>query len=375
VPPLSERVRGPAASPAPVLAAAGVAALLVALAAWWGLDGRAVFERMAQRRAAAEASSPPAARPATPAAPGASNAAVEVAAAPAAAPSSAPAIAAANDRTTANAADAHEPPAAARPAPAPANDFEAAAADWMTSRLPRIAQAAERQLAPVLAAGARSAELRRRGEVRAAVRAARASAGAVAADVPVHAPDARSLNEAALVAYWRHNSVADAVGLQTQAFGANPLDPEIVGNLAFFRLKEKPPQAETARQLALQALTLKDDRFQNGRIEDWTTLAIAAALTGRDAQARNAWFVSMALADDLQRQCNAAVRAQATYGERLRPSVQAMLQRARSSAAYGRCEISQTAQQASEQPSSAQRKPARKAVKSKSTPKGRRAIP
>ena len=51
----------------------------------------------------------------------------------------------------------------------------------------------------------------------------------------------------------------------------------------------------------------------------------------------------MALASDLQRQCNAAVRAEATYGERLRPSVQAMLQRARSSAAYGRCDVAPTA--------------------------------
>ena len=142
--------------------------------------------------------------------------------------------------------------------------------------------------------------------------------------------------------------------------------PEIVGNLANLRLKEKPPQAEAARQLALHALTLKDDRFPTGRIEDWTTLAIANALTGRDTDARNAWFVSMTLAADLQRQCNAAVRAQATYGERLRPSVQAMLQRARSSAAYGRCDVAPTA------PSN---KPARENVKSRSTQKAQRAIP
>jgi hypothetical protein len=89
----------------------------------------------------------------------------------------------------------------------------------------------------------------------------------------------------------------------------------------------------------LHALTVQDPRFATGRIEDWTALAIASALTGRDAEARNAWFVSIALASDLQRQCNAAVRAQATYGERLRPSVQAMLVRARSSPAYGRCEL------------------------------------
>ena len=35
-------------------------------------------------------------------------------------------------------------------------------------------------------------------------------------------------------------------------------------NLALLRLKEKPPQAEAARQLALHALTLKDERFPTG---------------------------------------------------------------------------------------------------------------
>ena len=85
-------------------------------------------------------------------------------------------------------------------------------------------------------------------------------------------------------------------------------------------------------------------RFPSGRIEDWTAFAVASALTGREADARNAWFASMALASDLQHQCNNAVRAEAIYGERLRSSVQAMLQRARSSAAYGRCEAALSVQ-------------------------------
>jgi len=131
-------------------------------------------------------------------------------------------------------------------------------------------------------------------------------------------------------------------------------------------LKGPSPHAEPARQLALHALALKDDRFPTGRIEDWTTLAIANALTGRERDARNAWFVSMALTSDLQQQCDAAVRARATYGERVRPSVQAMLQRARSSAAYGRCEVPQAAPR---------EKRAGRSVKSKSTKKPQHAIP
>jgi len=155
---------------------------------------------------------------------------------------------------------------------------------------------------------------------------------------PVRNDEARRLHEAALVAYLSRDDVEDAVRLQRQAFAANPLDSEVVGNLAFLQLKEQPPQAEAARQLALHSLALNDPRFPSGRIEDWTAFAVASALTGHEADARNAWFASMALANDLQQQCNNAVRAEAMYGERLRPSVNAMLQRARSSAAYGRCE-------------------------------------
>ena len=94
-------------------------------------------------------------------------------------------------------------------------------------------------------------------------------------------------------------------------------------------LKQQPPETEAARRFALHALTLNDVRFPSGRIEDWTTLAIASAVTGHDVDARNAWFVALALTSDLQRLCNAAVSAEASYGERLRPSVQALLQRVR----------------------------------------------
>ena len=172
--------------------------------------------------------------------------------------------------------------------------------------------------------------------------------------------------------------------LQTRAFAANPFDSEIVGNLAFLRLQQRPPQAEAARQLALHSLTLNDPRFPSGRIEDWTAFAVASALTGHDVDARNAWFASMALASDLQHQCNNAVRAEATYGERLRPSVQAMLQRARSSAAYGRCEAALAPRagraQASALPKGSAPKarsaaPAATSSQRKSSPRARRVIP
>jgi hypothetical protein len=243
--------------------------------------------------------------------------------------------------------------------------LEANASAWMRDRVPGLARAAERRLAPVLAAAARSPELRRRSEIRTAAQSARAVV-APPSGAAFDAREAQRLDDAAQAAVRRDHDLAVALHLQTQAFGANPLDPEVAGNLALLHLNEPSPQAEPARQLALHALTLKDDRFPTGRIEDWTTLAIAAALTGRERDARNAWFVSMALTGDLQRQCDAAVHARATYGERVRPSVQAMLQRARSSAAYGRCEIPQA---------TPAEKRAGRGVKSKSTQKAKRAIP
>jgi len=218
------------------------------------------------------------------------------------------------------------------------DDLDALAADLLKNRIPAAAQSAERRLARVLAVAAAASEFRRRGDVRTAMQAMRSASSRVPFDTPLRSDEARRLNEAALVAYWRREDVDDALRLQRKAFAANPFDSEVVGNLAFLELKEQPPQAETARQLALHALALNDPRFPSGRIEDWTAFAVASALTGHEAEARNAWYASMALASDLQHQCSNAVRAEAIYGERLRPSVQAMLQRARSSAAYGRCE-------------------------------------
>ena len=244
--------------------------------------------------------------------------------------------------TVATPASTTAPVVAGTPASAPplpnTDGLDAVAAELMRVHLPRAADAAERQLARVLKLAGEASDFRRRGAIRAAAQAARATAAPPAFATPRRADDARALNDAALVAYGTRDDVKDAVGLQTQAFGANPLDAEVAGNLAFLRLKERPPQAEGARQLALHALTLKDARYPGGRVEDWTTFAIASALVGHDVDARNAWYVALALTTDVQRQCDAALRAQASYGARFAPSVQAMLLRARSSAAYGRCD-------------------------------------
>jgi hypothetical protein len=206
----------------------------------------------------------------------------------------------------------------------------------MANQLPRVAQRAERLVLRVLFIAARSDNALQDDEIRNAAGAIRLGPEDPQMEIGIAAGDARLLNEAAHVAFWRRGAVQEALSLQTRAFGANPLDPEVVGNLAFLHLKQHPAQPDAARQLALHALTLHDARYPNGRIEDWTTLAIASALSGRDRDARNAWFVTLALAPQLERQCRSAIDAYATYGERLRSPVEAMLYRAHSSGRPGR---------------------------------------
>lgn len=214
-------------------------------------------------------------------------------------------------------------------------DFSARANELMTSHLPRVAQRAERVVSRVLLAAAQPDSARLDEEIRAAASSIQISAQDPQLEIGNVNDEAWLLNEAARVAYGQRGNLQEAIALQTMAFGANPLNAEVVGNLALLRLKQPPMQADVARQLALHALTLFDARYPGGRIEDWTTLAIASALSGRNADARNAWFVTLALASNLERQCKAAVNAYATYGERLSFPVQAMLRRVTSSSRPG----------------------------------------
>ena len=97
--------------------------------------------------------------------------------------------------------------------------------------------------------------------------------------------EAKRLYGQALHAYWTRRNPSEAFDLQLKAFGADPRDPEIAGNLAFLYLKVNPVQPEAARLLALHAIAVRGTRFRTGRLEDWNTYAIASALTGRDADA------------------------------------------------------------------------------------------
>jgi hypothetical protein len=117
--------------------------------------------------------------------------------------------------------------------------------------------------------------------------------------------------------------------LQQRAFRANPNDPEIAGNLAFFYLKVKPPQPALARRLALYALAARGQAFPAGRVEDWGTLAVASSLEGRQADATKAMYVMFALSRNPERACRAALLAVAQYGAPMKPPADAMLSRIR----------------------------------------------
>jgi hypothetical protein len=122
-------------------------------------------------------------------------------------------------------------------------------------------------------------------------------------------------------------------GLQLRAFGANPSDPDIAGNLAFVYLKLSPPQPETARQVALHAMALRGTQLRAARPDDWTTFAIASALVGREDDARNALYVAVAVTRDLELSCRAVLSSLASYGDPMRRPVRAMMERIQ---AYGR---------------------------------------
>ena len=210
-------------------------------------------------------------------------------------------------------------------------DYAVRASELMASQVPRLAQRAERQVARVLFVAGRSEHGAGDNEIRAAAATIGRDGSDALAGLSVSAREAQRLGEAARAEYARRGGTPEALALQARAFGADPLDVEAAGNLAFLLLRQRPAQAEAARQLALHALTLHGARYPEGRIEDWATFAIASALAGRERDARNAFLVTLSLAPNLERHCKAALDVYAIYGERLRAPIEAMLQSANAS--------------------------------------------
>ena len=214
---------------------------------------------------------------------------------------------------------------------AAAPDFGARAIRLMTNDLPRLAQRAQRAVARVLSIAGQSTHVVGDTEILEAAALLDRPAGDPVSAIQVSSGEAQRLDAAARTEYARRGVTAQGLTLQVQAFGADPLDPEVAGDLAFLLLRQHPAQPEAARQLAMHALALHGSRFPRGRGEDWTTLAIASALSGRDLDARNAMLVSLAVAPNLDRQCRAALDAYVTFGDRLRGAVETVVYNAHAS--------------------------------------------
>lgn len=221
---------------------------------------------------------------------------------------------------------------AARPAPmalAPDASSRRAAA-FIADRLPALAARIEPQVEQVLTVAANAAAASQDREIIEAARSiGRLSNAQIGFETSSTRASARRLNAAARDAFWSRRSVAQALELQLRAFGDDPHDAEIAGNLAFYHLKASPPEPETARRLALHALATATARSGSARQEDWGNFAVASALSGRHEDATNALFVMLAASKDLNRSCRSVLSAYASHGERMKAPGEAMLARLR----------------------------------------------
>jgi len=211
--------------------------------------------------------------------------------------------------------------------PPRADDLAAQARRMLTDAVPRIARQGELEVSRVLLIAASAYRPAQDRGLADAARTARIRDEAVLSVHAIAPREARRLHDQARAAFASGRNVREALDLQLRAFAANPRDPEIAGYLAMLYLKAAPPQPDVARQLALVALTARSAQYATTRLEDWQTFAVASALSGREADARNALFVTLALSANVEGSCVSGWNALGNYGERLRGPVEAMLYR------------------------------------------------
>lgn len=206
------------------------------------------------------------------------------------------------------------------------DEFAAQARRMLLDTVPRLARQAEPEVARVLWLAANAYHPLQERAVADAALLTRIPEDASLLAQSTAPGEARHLNDQARVLASRRY-VVEAFNVQLRAFGANPRDPEIAGNLAQLYLRLTPPRPDMARQVVLVAMAARAPQFRLARLEDWRTFAVASALSGREADATNALFVTLALFGDAERGCAAALNALADYGERLRRPVEAMFYR------------------------------------------------
>jgi hypothetical protein len=208
------------------------------------------------------------------------------------------------------------------------DEFTMQARRVLADTVPRIAAQSQPDVARVLWTAANANQPSQRQLI---INAANATWSSESTSIPaanVAPAQARRFHADSRRAFESGN-VAAAFNLELRAFGANPRDPDIASYLAFLHLRMIPAQPETARQLAMHAIVVSGSQ-RAARPDDWNTLAVASALTGRSIDASRALLVEIALTRDLDWSCQAALASYASFGERLRSPVQMMLARVRS---------------------------------------------
>jgi hypothetical protein len=207
------------------------------------------------------------------------------------------------------------------------DDPRAHAQRLVTDTVPGIARQGELEISRVLVIAASAYKPAQDRTLADAARLARIRDDTVLQPLKATAPDeARRLHDRARSLQGR-GRIPEALDMELRAFNANPRDPEITGQLAVLYLKSTPSRPDTARELALTALTARSSQYGTTRLEDWQTFAAASALSGRETDARNALFVTLALSSNVERTCVAAWNAVASYGSRLHSPVDALLYR------------------------------------------------
>lgn len=229
-------------------------------------------------------------------------------------------------RFTPPAEPAREPPPVV--ATLPTADRYLDQARWALAVIvPQSAARARVQIAPVLS---RAADARHPAHDRSIAALASQAAGGRRIDAGERRydpPEARRLHEEAARQFRLRRDYRDALALELRAFGANPHDADVAGQLAVLYLRAQPAQPELARLLVLHAMDLRTSEAGGARSEDWITLAVASALTERALDATYALYVALALSGSPERTCQSAKSALATHGERLREPVETLLAR------------------------------------------------
>ena len=213
-------------------------------------------------------------------------------------------------------------------------DLAARGRQNLLDTVPRIARQSEPEVARVLSMAASAYQSIQDRAVVDAARLNRIPDDAWLRSRVTSPGEAQRLTDEARAAFASRRNVLEAFDLQLRAFGANPRDPEVASYLAFLYLKLTPPQPDMARQVALVALATRGSQGSAIRMDDWNTFAVASALSGRETDARNALFVTLAVSGNGERACLSALHALANYGERLRRPVEAVLYRIRAQGRY-----------------------------------------